>query len=454
MKRRGRGHRAQRRTSKGVGNVQTLEAAGKEILILRSGQVFLSITLAFLFSCTGSGRKTDVSQDTLVFTHATLIDATGAPPQSDMTVMITGDRITAVEKTSQSRIPEGARVVNVQGKHLIPGLWDMHVHLEGLEPIQEAPEILVSYGITSVRDMGGNWERLQDLRSSITAGLRIGPSIYLAGYTLNGEQAADFHLVVKTPQKAREAIERLKQGKVDFIKIHNQLSPEVFSAVASEAKKNGLDFVGHVPHGISLLEASEAGMRTVEHIEVLMETELFQKENPAQGLKEALDRLRGEPGERVFYTFVRNGTAHTPTLSAYWDFVSGADRPEARAQGEALFRRFLELTGLMHKAGVKLLAGTDYRSDPGQRLHEELAFLVQAGLAPMEALQAATSLPAQVLGVSEKVGTIAVGRQADLVLLEADPLEDIGHTRKIAGVVLRGRFLDKESLTSMASATR
>jgi imidazolonepropionase-like amidohydrolase len=323
----------------------------------------------------------------------------------------------------------------------------MHVHLDGLEPIEEAPEILVFYGITSVRDMGGHWERLQSLRSSINSGLRVGPSIYMAGYTLNGEKAAAFHLVLKTPREAHEAIEKLKKGGVDFIKVHNQLSREVFTAIASESKKTGLDFAGHVPHGISLLEATEAGMKTVEHIEVLLETELFQKENPAQGLKDALDRLRGEHGERVFSAFVKNGTAYTPTLSAYWDFVSSAETSEAKAQGEALFRRFIELTGQMHKAGVKLLAGTDYRADPGKGLHEELAFLVQAGLSPTEALQAATLLPAQVMGVTEKVGTIEVGKQADLVLLEDDPLEDVRNTRKIAGVVLRGRFLDSETFT-------
>jgi imidazolonepropionase-like amidohydrolase len=363
-----------------------------------------------------------------------------------MTVAITGDRITAIEKTSRSRLPKGAPVVNAQGKFLIPGLWDMHVHLDALEPIEEAPEILVSYGITSVRDMGGHWKRLQDLRSSINQGLRIGPSIYMAGYTLNGDQAADFHLVLKTPRDAQEAVQKFKNGGVDFIKVHNQLSREVFYAVAAESKKQGLDFVGHVPHGISLLEAAEAGMKTVEHIEVLMETELYQKEDPAPGLKEALDRLRGEHGERVFSTFVRNGTAYTPTLSAYWDFVSSAEKAEAKAQGEALFRRFIELTGQMDKAGVMLLAGTDYRADPGKRLHEELAFLVQAGLAPMEALQAATLRPAQVLGVTAKVGTIEVGKQADLVLLEGDPLEDVLNTRRIAGVVLRGHFLDNDIL--------
>lgn len=419
-----------------------------------TGRVTFAIALAFLFSCADSGGKIGIRTKTFVLTHATVIDATGAPPQSDMTVIFKGDRITAIEKTSQSHIPKGTSVVNAQGKYLIPGLWDMHVHLDGLEPIEEAPEILVSYGITSVRDMGGHWERLQSLRSSIHNGLRVGPSIYMAGYILNGDQAADFHLVLKTPLEAQEAVEKLKKGGVDFIKVHNQLSREVFTAIASESQKIGLDFVGHVPHGISLLEATEAGMKTVEHIEVLMETELYQKENPTQGLKDALDRLRGEHGERVFSAFVKNGTAYTPTLSGYRDFVSSAETSEAKAQGEALFRRFIELTGQMHKAKVTLLAGTDYRADPGKRLHEELAFLVQAGLAPMEALQAATSLPAQVLGVTEKVGTIEVGKQADLVLLEGDPLEDVRNMQRIAGVVLRGRFLDKESLAGMLPAAQ
>src|SRR4030042_3294898 len=171
-------------------------AEGRTSEMNLTGRVTFAIALAFLFSCADSGGKTGIRTKTLVLTHATVIDATGAPPQSDMTVIVTGDRITAIEKTSQSHIPKGASVVNARGKYLIPGLWDMHVHLDGLEPIEEAPEILVSYGITRVRDMGGHWERLQSLRSSFHNGLRVGPSIYMAGFFIEGEQGADFHLVL------------------------------------------------------------------------------------------------------------------------------------------------------------------------------------------------------------------------------------------------------------------
>jgi len=418
--------------------------------MIRSGRLTLAIALAFLSSCLFPSAATPQTK-TIVFTHVTLVDASGAPPQTDMTVLIRGDRIAAIKKTTQILIPKGAQIIDAQGQYLIPGLWDMHVHLDALEPVKEAPEILVSYGVTSVRDMGGYWERLQGLRRAVNNGVRIGPSMYMAGYTLNGERPSDFHLALKTPSEAQQTIAKLQKEGVDFIKVHNQLSREVFYAVASETKERGLDFAGHVPHGISLLEAAEAGMKTVEHIEVLVETEIFQKASPAQGIREALDRLRGEHGARVFSSFVKNGTAYTPTLSAYWDFVSSAEKAEARAQGEALFRVFIEVTGQMHKSGVRLLAGTDNRPVPGKGLHDELAFLVQAGLSPMEALQAATLLPAQVLGVERNVGTVAVGKQADLVLLYEDPLEDIGNTLKIAGVVLRGRFLNQETLSRMRS---
>jgi imidazolonepropionase-like amidohydrolase len=386
----------------------------------------------------GCGRD----ESALVIRDVSVVDVAAGVVHPGMTIIVRGDRIARVD--SGLRVPTGARAVDGSGKYAIPGLWDMHVHLAALDTFPRAPEILVSYGVTGVRDMGGRLEELDRLRTDIRSGRRMGPRMIAAGNTINGTAAADFHLVVEKPEDVRGALEGLVRWGADFFKIHNQLAPDVFHAVAEESRSLGMRFVGHVPRGVGLLEASAAGMGSLEHSEAWMEAELFRSDEPAADMREALERLSDEAGRRLFETIAANGTAMTPTLSGYRAFIDEQEDPDRRELGERLYARLAAVAGVAHAAGVTILAGTDFRSAPGEKLHRELALLVDAGLSSSAALRAATSNAASFLGVD--AGLVAEDLDASFVLLDANPLDDIRNLARISAVVLRGRYFSPDEL--------
>ena len=255
---------------------------------------------------------------------------------------------------------------------------------------------------------------------------------------------------------------------MDTIKTHNGLSREAFLAVAAECRKQNVPLAAHPPsRNMTIEEASDAGPATLEHIEMLSESIAFANMPPGGKPKDpvaALDELTDERAMELFARFVRNGTTYDPTLVAYKAFMQEAvdlapkdARYTRAAEGRTkMFKRFVQLVGLMHRAGVQVVTGTDcgIRPDsvpypvpmPGTDLHEELKLLVDAGFTPMEALQSATAVPARVLGTAERSGTIERGKDADLILLDRDPLADIANTRAIAGVVVRGVWIDRSRL--------
>jgi imidazolonepropionase-like amidohydrolase len=403
----------------------------------------------------------------LVFTHVTVIDMTGAPAKTDMTVMITGDRIYALGKTGKVRVPKGVKVVDGTGKFLIPGLWDMHVHLE-ISGKEASFPLYIANGITGLRDMGGSMDLINRWRQQITQGSLLAPRIVAAGYILDGSPPEwPLRIVVKNEAEARQAVRSLKSSGVNFIKVHNLLSREAYFAIADEAKRQGLTFAGHVPVAVTATEASNAGQRSIEHL---------------SGLPSTYD---DENARTLFALFVKNGTWQCPTLVALrgiaflndtdftndpriryiqpsvqesWAFQINtffkSRTPEAIAAAKMSVQGNFRQVGAMRSAGVEFMAGTDVGFPyifPGFSLHDELVLLVQAGLTPMEALQAATRNPAKYLRLLDLLGTVEKGKIANLVLLEANPLENIRNTQKIAAVVLNGKLLSKELLQKMLS---
>jgi imidazolonepropionase-like amidohydrolase len=406
--------------------------------------------LSFLCCSLSTFAQKDSS---FALTHVTVIDCTGAPAQPNSTVVVAQGHITAVGPSDAIKIPAGTRVVDATGKFLIPGLWDMHGHLT--DATADAFPLLIMNGVTGVRDMGGDLAQLDRWRSEINNGTRIGPHIIRAGPFVDGPKAGVTNrLTVRTPEEARQAVRDLKAKGVDFIKVHNALPPDAFFALVDEARKEHIPVAVHLPQGVSSAEASDAGVASLEHIETINESALWRKGATAKTVEQAVDENLGPAGQELFQRFAKNGTWYVPTLVAYErGFVLWSNDPEALKPRMDVQAKQITLVGMMHKAGVKIMAGSDF-SDwaivPGVDLHNELALLVEAGFTPLEALQAATLNPAKFLGKTDTYGTIQVGRAADLVLLDMNPLEDISHTRKIHAVVVGGKFFPLAAIRAQA----
>jgi len=389
----------------------------------------------------------------LAITHVTIIDCTGAAAKPNSTVVIASGHITAVGPSDGVSIPAGARLVDGSGKFLIPGLWDMHGHLT--DATEDAFPLLIMNGVTGVRDMGGDLAQIDRWRSEIENGTRVGPHIIRAGPFVDGpKEGVTNRLTVRTPGEARQAVRKLKADGVDFIKVHNALPPEAFFALMDEARKEHIPVAVHLPKGVSSAEASDAGVASLEHIETINESALWRKGATAKTVEQAVDENLGPAGQALFERFAKNGTWYVPTLVAYErGFVLWSNDPEALKPRLEVLRKQLTLVGMMRQSGVPIMAGSDF-SDwgmvPGIDLHNELALLVEAGFTPLEALQAATLNPAKLLGKTDTFGTIQVGRVADLVLLDMNPLEDISHTRKIHAIVLGGKFFPLVSIRAQA----
>ncbi|HEV3421586.1 MAG TPA: amidohydrolase family protein [Candidatus Acidoferrum sp.] len=427
----------------------------------------------------------------LAITHVNLIDATGAPVQTDMTVIVQGKQILQLGKSDSTTIPKAARVVDGRDKYLIPGLWDMHVHeIFGAwlpEDEKITPLLFVANGVTGVRDMGGDLEALKKWRARIAEGTLLGPRMIISGPMLDGPVPQfPSSAPVKDAADGRRIVDELQKNGADFIKIQSLVPRDGYFAAADEAKNVGIVFAGHVPDKVRATEASNAGQKSIEHL-----TGVFEGSSTVED--ELMAAPRG-PGRGKFLStydparakvlialFVKNQTWQVPTL--YWErgewlieqtsagpdplakyapaawrvrawpmFTTGIEKDwstDPFADREKFFQAELKMVGEMNRAGVPILAGTDtaagVRVYPGFSLHEELELLVRAGLTPMEALQAATLNAGKYLGLAD-TGTIEKGKRADLVLLDANPLQDIKNTRKIQSVVLAGRYFSRVDL--------
>jgi predicted amidohydrolase len=451
------------------------------------------------------------AQPPLAFIHVTVIDGTGAPPRSDMSVIVTGDRITGLERTDRLKLPAGVRVVDATGKYLLPGLWDMHVHTHGrfYDPSVSFFPLLVANGVTGIRDMASPLDHVDQVRQwrrETNESWR--PRIFAAGPLLDAaaqnalDSGANQIVNVTNENEARRAVRLLKRRGVDFVKVYNSLPRDAYFAIADEARKRKLPFVGHVPETIRVAEASDAGQRSIEHLSWILwactprEAELRADWSAAKARGDAaalgrlyqaqrqtvLETYSDQKAAALFARFRKNHTWQCPTLTVLRLAAFGSDRSsensqrlryipasvrerweqidywrrsrttEELASGKRLFDRQLQVVGAMHRAGVELLAGTDMLKPdllPGFSLHDELALLVQAGLTPMEALQTATRNPARFLGLEKQLGIVRKGNTADLLLLDADPLADIRNTMRIHAVVLNGRLLDRAALDRM-----
>jgi imidazolonepropionase-like amidohydrolase len=448
----------------------------------------ISVLLSFLLlSCfaVASDAKT------LAIVHVTVIDVTHGALHPDMTVIVRGNRIVEIKTSSRERFRD-AEIVDGRGKFLIPGLWDMHVHTNFGDWIPDSKEIIlplfVANGVTGVRDMGGDLHQLLDWRKQIEAGTIVGPRMAVSGPMIDGAPPhfpASASLPVTTAAEGRKAVDDLKQGGADFIKVQSYIPHDAYFAVAEESKKQGITFVGHVPDAIRASEASNAGQKSIEHYTGIfegcstIEDELLKG---PKGPRRVVETYSAPKCAELIALLAKNNTWQVPTL--VWEHgqwliddldlsLSPGAKYAAASLRDTTYRKFtesimkeldtdpvayrrqfvameLQMTLAMHRAGVPFLAGTDTAAGvyvmPGFSLHQELEFFVKAGFTPLEALQTATINPAKFLERTSDLGTVEKGKLADLVLLDANPLDDISNTQKISSVVLDGRYFSRADL--------
>ncbi len=437
------------------------------------------------------GPAQSTSTPDLIIQDVTVIDTGGRPAQAHRTVIVHDGKIEEI--VSSAAVTDGKRPgvhVDGSGKFLIPGLWDMHVHMVFGEWFPRGKEVtlplFIANGITGVRDMGGELEVLQQWRKEIGAGTLIGPRMVISGPMLDGPQPRfPSSIAIKTPEDGRRAVDDLKRRGADFIKLQSLIPRDAVFAIADEARKDGITFVGHVPDSVRASEASNAGQKSFEHLIGIFEGSSPLEDQFLKGSKNETKFLATYDPARaaaLFALLAKNHTWQCPTLvwerggnlidqtdfakdtrakyaPAYWKDVTWKRFTEEiehdlNADDLATRKRFvekeLEVVNAMHRAGIPFLAGTDTPPGvyifPGFSLHEELQRFVAAGFTPMEALQTATLNPAKFLGMDDRLGTIEKGKLADMVLLDANPLDDIRNTQKIAAVVVNGRYLSRAAL--------
>ncbi len=434
------------------------------------------------------------SAQATAITDVTVIDAVKGL-RSSQTVIFQGDQITAVQPVGQEF--SANQVINGSGKFLIPGLWDFHVHLSYDDRLTQAmPGLFLSWGITSVRDTGGLINKIVPIVEAMRAEDAVAPRVFFAGPLLDGNDVVydgngrpEIGISVPTPEQARATVRELANLGVNFIKVYEMTSPEVFAALVETARALDLPIDSHVPLS---MRASEAGP-FVDSIEHLRNIEMDCAGNSAELLSKRIELLQnpdGIPGaelrsllhnlqrlpavanydqsvcDRTIAALadtmmvptlrLNSITAAPPYLKEDWDEalarVPDAVQQEWSAQvatsraaggGATPFAEWsLFLTRRMHEAGVPIGAGTDTPiniSIPGYSLHSELEMLVRAGLSPLEALGAATLKPAEYFSLDAILGSIEVGKRADMVLLDANPLDDIRNTKRISLVISKGR---------------
>lgn len=455
----------------------------------------ISIAAVMLCATLGTAQKPSVN-DLLVIENGALVDVRSGALLADQTVVLERNRILSVGPSKSAKYPRNAQSVNARGLFLIPGLWDMHVHLVFGDWFPGARDIslplFLANGVTSVRDMGSELQEVQQWRDEIEAKRLLGPRILTSGPMLDGPKPRfPSSIAIATADDGRRAVASLKDRGVDFIKLQSLIPREAVFAIADEAKKQQIAFEGHVPDAVRASEMSDAGMKSFKHLIGIFEGSSPNEDGYLKGGKSDGHFLASYDGRRaaaLAALLAKNKTWQCPTLvwerggnlidvtdfgkdgrakyvPAAWKNKTWKRFTDEIKQGygeddAGVRKRFiekeLEVVLLLHQAGVPFLAGTDTPAGvyifPGFSLHEELQRFVAAGFTPLEALQTATLNPALFFGKDQDFGSLEKGKIADLVLLTANPLADISNTQKIAAVIFDGRYYSRRELDKMLSA--
>lgn len=412
--------------------------------------------------------------DTIAITNVNVLAMTANRVDSAQTVVIAGDRIIAVGPVARISVPPGARRVDGRGRFLLPGLVDMHVHMT---TAAELP-MYVGYGVLTVRDLNGSPHTLA-WRDSIQRGLILGPRIYTSGPMLAGRAISWRNKV--TPSSAAEAIATVREQKrlgYDQVKLYDGLSREVFAAAVGEAKRLGMQSSSHVPQDVGFAAVLQSGVTSLEHLDKTLFNVLghamdtLRLPSIAAQIRQAGVWVTPTLASMVELSHVGSGRydslmarpavqSSPPELRDFWQTITArirGDRPLAAGSKYNPWTTFqMQFARELLRAGVPMLAGSDLPNAvlvPGLALHEELVALTEAGFAAYQAIEAATSAPARFLGQAADWGTVAVGQRANLLLVGGDPRGSLGVLAAPDGIMVAGKWIDREALASMRRQER
>jgi imidazolonepropionase-like amidohydrolase len=414
--------------------------------------------------------RTQTREELTALSGATLVDGTGTPAVADSVILVRGGKIIAAGPRGKVSVPKNAKIIDVHGKTVIPGLWDMHAHFEQVE----WGPVYLAAGVTTVRDCANEFDFITSVRDAIQNGRGVGPHLLLAGIIDGTSEGSLGVQRGDTPEQAREWVHKYHDAGFSQIKIYSSMKRENVEAATAEAHRLGMTVTGHVPQGMNAYDAVNAGMDQINHVTFIFEIMdpdfyRFRDEGNMEAMLANAKEFTGNSADAVrAISFLReHHTVLDPTVALYEAFMRTGKTPLAQFEPgvakvapplaevlktfggnseqadlrEALFGAYLRAVTALHRAGIPLVVGTD-QSVPGHSVHRSMELFVQAGFTPMQALQAATIVSARAMGIEKDSGTIETGKSADLVVLGGNPLESISNVRKTERVMRDGVLYD------------
>jgi len=402
---------------------------------------------------TGSGDKI------IAIVGGTVVDVVNERTYPSSVVLIENGIIKKVGKAGDVRIPQTAKIIDAKGKTILPGLWDMHAHFEQAE---WGPAYLAA-GVTSVRDCGNEFGYINAIQKAIDDGKGIGPKIYKAGI-IDGSGPIGLGIIqADTKEEAINDVDRYYKNGFVEIKIYSSVKPAIVKAICDEAHRLGLPVTGHIPNGMTLQQGADSGMDMVNHVQYVYSV---MKRNKDRSInfedstsKAVINFIRDhhvviDPTIGVFEMSFRSvkdnitimePAFYTLPLPLQALFKNTGQEPAGAVRLKPIFESMMKIVKVLYDAGVPIVAGTD-QGFPGYSLDRELELYVEAGLTPFQAIKTATITPAQVLKADKKTGSIEAGKQADMIIIDGDPLTRIRDIRNVTTVIKAGRIYNPVQL--------